>query len=186
MSTRLNLGCGNNRLGGFINVDKSPLCAPDLVLDIDGPLHGPWPWEPNSIDEIVAHHILEHIQCFEWVTKSIYRVLKVGGTVDIRVPHPRSDTFLGDPTHVRPIMPGTLQMCSRKANAKYRAEGWPNTPLAEQWDVDLELRSISYRLEEKWRAMVEAKEISMEEAQAAIGQFNNVCVEIHMVWEKAS
>jgi ubiquinone/menaquinone biosynthesis C-methylase UbiE len=181
---KLNLGCGHNKLGGFVNVDHSPTCSPDVCMNLED--HSPWPWEDGSIHEIVAHHILEHVNDFRWVTRQIYRVLKVGGTVDVRVPHPRSDTFLGDPTHVRPIVPGTLQMCSRKVNAMYRAEGWPNTPLGEQWGVDLELRSVSYTLEEKWRKLVEAKQISQDEVTEMINQLNNVCVEIRMVWERAS
>jgi predicted SAM-dependent methyltransferase len=179
---KLNIGCGHNKLAGYVNVDHSILCGPDVVVNLEQD----WPFADASIDAIVAHHILEHIHDFRRVTQNIYRVLKVGSQVDIRVPHPRSDHFLADPTHVRAIVPGTLEMCSKQSCERYRQNRRANTPLAEQWGVDMALKSTTFLLQEPWRTMFKNKELSTTDMESKINQLNNVCQEIQMVWEKAS
>ncbi|HEV7393411.1 MAG TPA: methyltransferase domain-containing protein, partial [Burkholderiales bacterium] len=95
---KLNLGCGYNKLEGYINVDSQPACAPDKVVDLE---HFPWPFPDNSVDKIMMTHVLEHLgadkQTFFGIIKELYRVCKPAATVHIIVPHPRHDTFIGDP-----------------------------------------------------------------------------------------
>jgi len=90
-SIKLNLGCGANKLPGFINIDSVKEFNPDLVHDISQPL----PYGDCSVDEIVADGLLEHfdkyarfIVFYEWA-----RVLKVGGTVNLSVPNMKKLLF---------------------------------------------------------------------------------------------
>lgn len=91
---RLNLGCSDAHLAGYINVD---LCEPaDLVAD----LTQTWPWEDSSVDEIVAHDIIEHLPNKIFTMNELWRVLKPGGVVRIKVPTTDGTGAWQDPTHV--------------------------------------------------------------------------------------
>jgi len=79
----LNLGCGYNKLKGFINVDAYEICKPDIVWDLD---RRPWPWDDNSVDHIAMFHVLEHIKDWWEAIEECARILKVGGSIDLRVP----------------------------------------------------------------------------------------------------
>ena len=53
---KLNLGCGEKRIPDYINVDKYG--NPDIKHDLE---LFPWPWENNSVSEILLIHVLEHL-----------------------------------------------------------------------------------------------------------------------------
>ncbi len=84
-STKLHLGCGTNKLSGWINIDSIKGCSPDLVHDITQPL----PYDDLTVDEILAEDLLEHFDKYmrfvvfgEWA-----RVLKPGGKITMQVPN---------------------------------------------------------------------------------------------------
>ena len=99
---KLNLGSGNVRLDGFYNIDKSPICQPDLVWDIE---ETPWPIEPDSVEHILAGHSLEHVHQdkFPDVVREMYRVSQDGAEWYIYVPHGLTNMFIKDPTHRMPF-----------------------------------------------------------------------------------
>ena len=80
---RLNLGCGRFPLAGFINIDQEEEVKPDLVCDVLD-----LPYEMDSVDEIYAGHILEHLDWKEGETALAYwfSLLKPGGKISISVP----------------------------------------------------------------------------------------------------
>ena len=55
---KLNLGSGDKRIPGFLNVDKFDTFEPDIVHDLE---IFPYPFLDNEIDEIKLIHVLEHI-----------------------------------------------------------------------------------------------------------------------------
>lgn len=98
---KINLGSGYKRIDGFLNIDDDPLVEPDFLCNIE---KEKLPLEDNSVDEIRAHHILEHIGSgFIGLMQELYRVAKHGAILDIVVPHHFHDNFYSDPTHCRPI-----------------------------------------------------------------------------------
>ena len=177
---KLNLGCGSQILDGWVNVDK--FGTPDQVFDLES---FPWPWADNAVDEILLSHVLEHLgqspQVFIAIMRELYRVACDGAMLHIRVPHPRHDTFLTDPTHVRPITAATMEMFSRSANLEWQRIGAANTPLALHHDVDFELVSSRSELDEPYRAMYREGKIGVEELQKLERTLNNVVLEIEMV-----
>jgi len=102
---RLNLGCGINKLEGFVNIDQfqdiefqGKHTSPDLVADVTGGL----PYDYDSVDEIYCGHLLEHM---DWNVGQIalrywLSLLKPGGIIGITVPNfdILAERYLADPT----------------------------------------------------------------------------------------
>ena len=179
---RLNLGCGFNKLDGFVNVDANADCEPDEVSDLESL---PWPWPDNSVDQVVMTHVLEHLgespAVYIGIIKELYRNCQPDGHVIITVPHPRHDTFIIDPTHVRPITPEGLSMFSRRNCEHWIETGAANTPLALMHDVDFELESSDAVLDQPWRSKLELGSMTEAEMVLAIRQYNNVVRETKIV-----
>lgn len=183
---KLNLGCGRDKRPGYVNVDKHAVLEPDMVVDLEAP---PWPFADSTVDEIVAHHVLEHLgqatDTFLAIIREMYRVLKPGGTIDIAVPHPRSDLYLGDPTHVRPVTPAMFQLLSKKNCAEWARLKTPHTQLAVILDVDFEVVQVRNRLAPAWHQKVEREKWPQQKIREAADNYNNVVEEILFTVRKA-
>jgi len=179
---RLNLGCGYNKREGFVNVDSSRHCAPDLIHDLE---EFPWPWADSTVDEILMIHVLEHLgaatETYFAVLREMYRICRHDARITIVVPHPRHDDFLHDATHVRAVTLEGLSMFSRKNCEEWIAAGNANTPLAFIADVDFDLVETEMTLDEPWKSKFDAKAISRTELLLAIKQYNNVVKESRAV-----
>jgi SAM-dependent methyltransferase len=97
---RLNLGCGDKILEGYVNVDVAPSRAgrsPDVLCD----LHRLEPFETDSCDEVMAIHVVEHFYRWEVidVLREWLRVLKPGGRMILECPNllTACETLLRDP-----------------------------------------------------------------------------------------
>lgn len=79
----LNMGAGTSRAQGYISIDYYAPEA-DLALDITKPL----PWGDGEVDNIYSSHCIEHFSRAEWerIRKEWSRILKHGGTIEIRCP----------------------------------------------------------------------------------------------------
>lgn len=80
---KLNLGCGDDYMEGWINVDAFNKNRVDADFDITN-----IPYGDNTVDEIKAFHIIEH---FPWSQanrnlREWYRVLKPGGRLWLETP----------------------------------------------------------------------------------------------------
>jgi SAM-dependent methyltransferase len=87
---KVNLGCGNNILPGFINVDfKKPTLLDDEESFFEGDGRKLTSYFPaGSVDFILAEHFFEHLTDME-IRDILYRcfsVLKPKGTLTIVVP----------------------------------------------------------------------------------------------------
>ena len=78
--------------------------------------------------------------------KELYRICKNNSIVDIRVPHPRHDDFISDPTHVRPITILCLQLYDKSLNERWEKMNAANTPLALIHGVNFNIKDVKYVL----------------------------------------
>jgi len=179
-ASRLNLGCGDRFLPGYLNVDK--FGEPDLRWDLET---FPWPWRDDSVEHVVMSHVLEHLgatpDVFMGIMRELYRVCRDGAKLTIAVPHPRHDNFFGDPTHVRPITLQLLALFSRTRNLEWQAKGYANTPLALYHDIDFEIEESSYVLEEEYARRLRESGGGPQEMEQLLRTYNNVASEINVV-----
>lgn len=94
---KLNLGCSDQILPGFENVDIAPAPGVSHVCDLN---KAPWPWANSSVQYIRAHDIIEHLINKIQTMNECHRILTPGGTIDIVVPTTGGTGAFQDPTHV--------------------------------------------------------------------------------------
>jgi len=177
---KLNLGCGYNKVPGYINVDNNPLCEPDLIIDLESTL----PWEDNSVDEIILNHVLEHLgqntKIYFKIWQEFYRILKDGAKIMIAVPHHRHDNFFHDPTHVRAITPATIDMFNQLKNVDDIEAKNQTSTLGLQYGIDIAVLETQYELTawyEKYLKDIGQKMLDLED----MNRYNNACSQINII-----
>jgi SAM-dependent methyltransferase len=110
---QLNLGSGKDYRAGWLNVDILDRSEPDLVLDLATPLSlpatlpgcrgGEVRLEAGCLDRVYANNVLEHVPDLPRLMTNLLTLLKVGGELEIEVPHERAPTAWQDPTHLRAL-----------------------------------------------------------------------------------
>jgi len=101
---KYNLGCGFNKIKGFVNVDKAEICKPDVLADVTV---FPWTWAKNDQATYIymgdlAEHITREQDVWIKVLQECHRVLQNGGLLKMRVPEYREGNLkaaVTDPTH---------------------------------------------------------------------------------------
>lgn len=81
---KLNLGCGEFKKAGYLNVDYYSVSEPDVKHDLN---EFPYPFPDDEFELIEADHLLEHLDNPFRVMKELYRISKPGGLIIIKTPH---------------------------------------------------------------------------------------------------
>jgi hypothetical protein len=172
---KLNLGCGFKKFDDFHNVDASPLCEPDEVVELNSKT---WPWKDNEYSHIVAKDILEHLGHsgvdFTDIIKEMYRISDNGAVWEVQAPHWYCDIAYDDPSHVRVITPGTWRLFNRKMNYDKIVAGESDSYLSFLHGVDIEL--VDMKLDYNPHFMDNAQNNNMSESEVtfAVNHYNNV------------
>lgn len=173
---KLNIGGGDKRYEGFSNVDYDTKSNPEYCFDIE---NDPWPFEDNSVDAVIAHHILEHLgEGYFHVMKELYRVCKPETLIDIVVPHHRHDHFINDPTHRRPITVDGLWLFSKKYNDACIAQKAAASRLGYYFDVNFEVVDSLEVPDPIYIKRFEGK--LKTEVEAYMHEHNNIIMEVHI------
>lgn len=142
---KLNLGCGDKILEGYVNVDVAESRAgkrPDVLCD----LRVLAPFEENCADEILSVHVVEHFWRWEVVgiLKEWLRVLKPGGRMVLECPNLQSacEAFLANPeVHAGPGAGGQRTMW-----VFYGDPAWRDPLMVHRWGYTP--RSLAYVMHE--------------------------------------
>ncbi|MFM7312017.1 MAG: class I SAM-dependent methyltransferase [Cyanobium sp.] len=176
---KLNLGCGQRHLGGYINVDKYG--SPDLRHDLET---FPWPWDNDSVSEIKLIHVLEHLgqstQTYLDIIKEMYRVCRHEASIHIIVPHHRHQYFFDDPTHVRAITPMGMELFSKRLNRSWVEGGAANSPLGLYLDVNFELKSVILHPSQDWFRLHPEEPVDTTMLMRESNIYNNLIEQIEM------
>jgi hypothetical protein len=177
---RLNLGCGQKRFDGYINVDR--FGEPDLRHDLESI---PWPWPDDSVSEIIMEHVLEHlgrdVTVYLDIWKEIYRVCRDGATIRIAVPHHRHEFFYDDPTHVRAVTPEGMDLFSQRLNRQAAAMGLSNTPFALYLGIDFEPVDVKLKPSESWRTLRAQNPAAAKFLWEQKALYNNIIEQVDIV-----
>lgn len=95
---KVDIGCGMRKQEGWVGIDIRRFAGVDYVLDI-GKDH--FPFETNSVGEIKALHILEHLypeQLFHCMSEC-FRIITPKGSFYIEVPKAGTPAYYLHPDH---------------------------------------------------------------------------------------
>ncbi len=180
---KINLGCGNKILPGWVNLDKHDTYSVDVVHDLES---FPYPFADDSCHEILMNHVLEHlgsdVSVFNGVIQELYRISTHNARLYINVPHPRHDNFLSDPTHVRPITADVLRLYDQSLNKEWEKSNIANTPLGLICGVDFSVENTHFVLEAEYQQKVAEGLLSDDEIWSLIRERNNIVREIQITW----
>ena len=173
---KIDIGGGRPHGEGFVVLDIYPHTNPDYVVDLE---RDSLPFENDSVDEVRAYHILEHLgDGFFHCLQELYRVCKHGAIIDIQVPHHFHEVFINDPTHKRPVTVEGMRLFSKKFNDLEIARGGSSSCLGHRFDVDFELVSFDFVTDSFYVDIVRTN--TLEQNQRLFRECVNVCIEVHM------
>lgn len=94
--TVLDVGCGRKKVEGAVGLDRVGVPGVDVVHDLE---QYPYPFEPDTFDEIWARHVIEHLDSVIPFVDELHRIAKRGARVYIHTPHYSYSHSWRDPTH---------------------------------------------------------------------------------------
>lgn len=174
---KVNIACGQIRQEGFIGVDKVKTDAVDIVQDLES---YPWPFDDNSVDEVMISHYVEHVRELVPFMDELYRIVKspwinkdgekVTSKVTIICPYYSSMRAMQDPMHIRPISEATML---------YYNEEWRKANKLDHYGIRANFDfSYGYQLSPEWATR------SQEARDFAIRHYLNVITDIYFTLVK--
>ena len=117
---KLNLGCGNKSIKGYLGVDKYPCDAVDVIADLNEKL----PFEDNTIEEIYMDNVIEHILDIPALFDELKRISLPFARITIFTPHFASQSSWRDPTHIHHLSYFSMNHFEKKSVSHYTKGGF--------------------------------------------------------------
>jgi virulence-associated protein VapD len=157
------LGSGYKKEEGFVTIDDDPIVNPDYLINLDD-VNIKLPFADNSVSEIRAYHILEHIgEGFIPLIQEMYRISEHNAILDIKVPHHNHEVYYGDPTHKRPITVNGMKLFDQDYNREHIAEHNASSGLGIRYKVDFRMLWYNFDYDPFYMDMIKG----IEQRQAA-------------------
>ena len=83
----IDLGSGKAKKDNYYGIDCAKIKGVDMLCNLDLEKEEHLPFADCSVDKVFTRHFLEHISDPLLVIEEIHRILKIGGEVEIIVPH---------------------------------------------------------------------------------------------------
>jgi len=112
---KLDIGCGNAKVEGCLGIDINRTRDVDILADVEVGL----PFRDSVFDEVYMNHVLEHVDDVIRVLEEVYRVLKPGGKVFIRVPCFSNFHALTHPQHKHAFHHDSLTVVTSESKEPY-------------------------------------------------------------------
>lgn len=116
---RLNIGCGNKRLEGYVGVDRYPCNAVDVLCDLTKAL----PFASGSVEEVMMDNVIEHIPDIPALLQELVRIAQSKARVTIITPHFTSLSSWKDPTHVHHLSFFSFDHFEKRSASHYMGSG---------------------------------------------------------------
>ncbi len=117
---KLNIGCGNKKIDGYIGVDKFQCDAADYICDIE---NDRLPFEDSSVNGIILDNVIEHFYDISKVINELVRVSEKGTVIKIITPHFSSLSSWIDPTHIHHLSYFSFDHFEKDSVAHYVGKG---------------------------------------------------------------
>lgn len=117
---RLNLGCGNKSLAGFVGVDRFPCAAAQLLCDLEGRL----PFADGSVDALHLDNVIEHVRDIPALMRELARIARPGARVTILTPHFSALASWRDPTHLHHLSWFSMDHFAKDSSRHYAGGGF--------------------------------------------------------------
>lgn len=174
---KINLACGQIRQEGFIGIDKIKTDAVDIVHDLET---YPWPFEDNSVDEVICSHYVEHTSNLIEFMDELWRIMKppyknekgeeIKSKVTIIAPYYSSVRAWQDPTHKRAISEFTFI---------YFNKGWRDANKLDHYGIKSDFDfTYGYQMDPNWGNRAEDARVF------AMKHYINVITDIHVTLNK--
>jgi SAM-dependent methyltransferase len=118
--TKLNIGCGNKRIPGFIGIDRFPCLGADYLCDVTKGI----PFADSSVDEVLMDNFIEHVLDIPALMQEVLRVCRNGAVISIITPHFSAHSSWRDPTHVHHLSYFSMDHFQREHVSHYIGKGF--------------------------------------------------------------
>lgn len=115
----LNLGCGNQRIDGYIGVDRHPCAAADVLCDLGHAL----PFGNACVDGFVLDNVIEHVADIPALMAELVRTGKHGARITLITPHFTSLSSWKDPTHIHHLSYFSFDHFEKASVSHYMGKG---------------------------------------------------------------
>jgi SAM-dependent methyltransferase len=116
---KLNLGCGNKRMDGYLGVDRHPCEAAGVLCDLTRRL----PFADDSVDGVFMDNFIEHVLDIPALLSEVARVCRKGARVVMTTPHYSSAASWRNPTHFHHLSWYSFDYVSEEKHRHYLGEG---------------------------------------------------------------